>query len=315
MSPPFVLGQKIAVAGVGVREVRGIAADGSVTFREEEYAQTSELTLGPEEARRRVRPLVAKGFAEALHASLGEFAPPNLETQNYRRKKAYRAALQSNDLGTMTATLRSIYRHPSPDYPEEWYEDELEEVVFAELSAVLGVKQSDLKAQARRAVQRPVLRDYAEELAAYQDPPALDGYRPVGPFFVESTLAAGESRASRIEVPVRRGIWLGYFKEAAEDLLDPSELLVVHAERFHRVPELVARAERAPEELAIDGASMAVYDVQADMDPSFQRAIETAAHDAVAGRGVKVSLMGDGSGIAFIAREDARAVLISIDLV
>ena len=159
MSSLFSTGVWAAVAGLGPRKLSNVHADGSVTFREDEADKRSEVTLGADEVRHRIRPLVSKEVAEALRKASVEAAQPNLAANEYERSKAYRGALKGNDLSLMLGTLRGIYRHPKPGYPEDQNQPLLEEAVFGELGEVLGVKPGTLKSTARKAAGGSVLPD------------------------------------------------------------------------------------------------------------------------------------------------------------
>ncbi|MGA9521286.1 MAG: hypothetical protein WBV82_07470 [Myxococcaceae bacterium] len=323
MTTHFSAGDWAAVSGLGARKLVQVQPDGSLSYREDERDKKSEVTIGLDEARRRIRPLVGRQEAEELRNTLLVAGETQHAEDAYARSKEYRRVLKSNDLRLIVDTLRGIYRHPNPGYPEEQNQDLLEEAAFSELALVLDVKPAMLKGLAKRAAGQMILPDRSAELAAHAEIPELPGYEALGAFAVERRLAIGEFGVGSIELDARPGIWFAWFQdgddlppgaEDADDEYPPSKLVVVHAESFPRITELQRQMEPEQAELPIDGASMAVVDADAARDKSFVRAMEYTGHDIVQGRGVQVQLGGDGRGIAHVARGGGQAVLAVIEL-
>lgn len=316
----FSPGAWVAVSGVGARKVLDVGPDGAVTYREVEKDAKSVITLRPAEAQRRIRPLVSVEVAEALRDSLDDAPAPNLSENEYERSSAYKAVLKANDLAVVVKTLKGIYGHPKPGYPEEQQEDLLAEVAFSELGVVLRVKPSTLKTRARKASGLATLPDRSSELAGFKRLPALPGHEPIGAFYVERALIADEWGYGK-PVPARPGVWFGYVVDPGDPPDDDDEcaelrqLVCVHSDVIADYAALRAQLTLEPhEEVPIDGGGMAVVDADAAEDPSFRRALHGwAGRPVLQHHGVAVETGGDGWANSHYARVDGLAVLVCVE--
>ncbi|MFB6373713.1 MAG: hypothetical protein ABEN55_11540 [Bradymonadaceae bacterium] len=301
-------GDRVAVAKCGPLEVVRIEEDGTVILDD----RGEELALPPEEAARRIRPLVDREEAAAIRENFEQMGEPVVSERPYQRNKTYREVLQGNDLREMARTLCGLYRHPSPDYPEEQNVDRFEEAVVGEMAEVLEVEASALMREARQVCGEPFpVPDRSEAVAEAEPLPELQGYDAIGAFATEEAVVAGEA-GQGIDLEVEPGVWLAY-EYHDEEVEAPDKLLCVRTEVFEDLAvygEQLTRTGAFP----IEAASAAVVDAQLLDEASFKSALAFSGGGIVDGRGVQVLREEDGRGVVYSATGDEAVVLVVVNL-
>jgi hypothetical protein len=210
-------------------------------------------------------------------------------------------------------TLAAIYRHPKPDYPERQYQDLFEKVIFPELAHALSRSRKAIKADVRAAAlgqKAPAalaLPDHSAELATVRDLPALAGYEPIGPFFIDTKLAVGEFQAD-VVIAAENGLWFAYSLGDMDS--DEFELLAVH----HSAIATAAQWKNLAAQIGVvvaEGAKMAIFDAAEAEDEEFIE--EMSKGDGIMGqRCAVISLGGDGQFPVFAATRNNRAACVRV---
>jgi hypothetical protein len=190
---------------------------------------------------------------------------------------------------------------------------------------------------ARKAQLGKPRTSHKRELAAFRQLPLLDGYQPVEALWIEDRIGIGQW-ADTVFLPAKRGVWLVY-SLTHEDAIDdddgdddegdddgdddegdddgdhpPDELVAIHADAQPRFGELRDRLVWFADELPIDNARMSVADAELAVDPDFQEAVfRNEPESELRGHIGRLFLSGDGHGIASVAQEDSRAVLVRVE--
>ena len=303
-------GEWVAVAECGPLEIQEIEEDGTVVFED----RGERLALPAEAAERRVRPLAEPGEAEAIREAFESMGEPIVSRRPYDRNRAYRETLQGNDLRKMARILCGIYRHPSPDYPEEQNVDRFEETVLGEMAQVLEEDVGALKREARAACGKPFpVPNRTEALAEAEPLPGLEGYEAIGAFACEETMVAGEA-GQGVELEVEPGVWFAYGYED-EEVEAPDKLLCIHAGAFDDIAVHSEELTRTGG-FSIEAASAAVVDAKMLQEASFWSALAFGGSEIIAQRGVQVLREGDGRGVVYSAAtdEEGGVVLVVLNL-
>jgi RNA polymerase-interacting CarD/CdnL/TRCF family regulator len=309
----FQLGQHVVLRGRAVGRVVAVTAE-TITVEELELrgGEESVFDVPASNAIDVLRPVVAADEARELLRQLADVAADEA-TSTGQRAIRYRRALKDGDLPTQIAVLATIYRHPSPEYPERQHLERLERAVFAELALALGRGRKALKAEVRALIlgQPPPrslqLQDRSEELARWDRLPTWEGHTGIGAFAVDSELAVGEAQPD-VTFPAEPGIWLAYSREYHGDC---GELVVVHQRFFEEAEQLIRNAVEGGRASA-EGATMAIFDAAVADDDELVEEILYEGQGVVGQRCAVISLGGDGACRVQVSRKHGRAVLVRV---
>lgn len=298
--------------GVGPVEVRALD-DGAVEVRERDELQKSEeiYVLDADEAGEALRELISVEHATQLRANFGGVNDPPADERERKRALRYAETFDSGTIDEQAATLRSIYRHPSPEAAETANQHRFEALVVEEIALVLGLDPKRLVAEIRSearddAIPAAVdLPNPADQIQAAGPPPPMVDAHAVGVLAIEDTLCFGPS-GTEMTTPALPGIWFGY---AVGELDDPTTVLVVHHTHVATAAKIGA-LDGIGDRLDVEGGQLIAVDGTALQDPDMRRDVDAGGNGNRPHRALRFHLGGDGTWTAAIIDINDAAVAI-----